>query len=93
MKAAIYRFFDADGTLIYVGQTADPFNRLRLHGVETAWADEIVRVEIHRVKTRRDARLLERQVIADEAPLYNVHFNVGRWNKRTNMQLHKRSSP
>ncbi len=70
-KHAVYRFFDANGALLYIGLTVDPGARLRAHRSKPWWFD-IVRIEIERHETRQAAAIAERAAIKAEEPIYNV---------------------
>lgn len=71
-RTALYRHFDADGTLLYVGIARDPDKRLALHGYTARWRDYSARCEIEWHETRQDALRAERAAIAAERPIFNV---------------------
>lgn len=71
MTTSLYRFYDADNRLLYVGITSHLPRRLDEHASKSWWA----RVQIVRVQHFGDpeeARGRERRAIATEWPLYNV---------------------
>lgn len=70
-KAALYRFFGADGKLLYVGISADAFNRAKGHASTSDWSDEAASMTVTRYPTRFAAMKAERQAIGVECPLYN----------------------
>jgi predicted GIY-YIG superfamily endonuclease len=52
-RHSVYRFYDSDGVLLYVGLSCDLTERLRKHGSEKDWWVEIARVELeHYTKPR-----------------------------------------
>ncbi|MEU2443522.1 GIY-YIG nuclease family protein [Streptomyces althioticus] len=68
---ALYRFFDADGALLYVGITADLEQRWSSHQRKPWWPDVAKKtVEWH--DTRPVALAAELEAIKSEAPRYNV---------------------
>lgn len=66
----LYRFFDAEGTLIYVGITNDLKRRCTEHR-QKAWFTEVARVDATGCNTQAQASALESLVISEHAPLYN----------------------
>lgn len=74
MKAAtdVYRAYDKDGALLYVGLTCDLANRLAQHKQSSSWFSEMARLSVQHFGTRREAARVEAQAIRDERPRYNV---------------------
>lgn len=71
-ECELYRHFDKDGRLLYVGISVCAVTRLAQHeqlGAE--WYKKIVRIEIERFPTRLDAMRAELDAIKNEGPLYN----------------------
>lgn len=71
MTAYVYRIFDADERLIYVGSTVNVFNRLESHKARW-WAHQAARVKAKVYATIDAARAAERAAIASENPRWNV---------------------
>jgi hypothetical protein len=67
----LYRHFDGDGRLLYVGISLNAIIRLAAHRA-SPWFDEIARVEIERFPSREVALAAERAAIRDEKPECNV---------------------
>lgn len=67
----VYRFYDKDGNLLYVGQTAWFEERRRSHQLTKTWADEIDNVTIEEFPTRAKALKAEAKAISTENPKYN----------------------
>lgn len=70
MKTALYRHFDAEGALMYIGITADPERRLSEHVKAGKWPIASVRVEW--VRSAIDATTFERRAILEENPKHNI---------------------
>ena len=70
MTCALYRHFDADGFLLYVGISSTPDARLQQHR-SSPWFSEIRRVVIEMLPDRETAERAEREAIRTEWPLYN----------------------
>ena len=71
MTVAIYRHFDADGQLLYVGITDNPKRRLSEHMCRAIWRDEIDRIEVKWIGSREDALAAEAKAIREEQPVFN----------------------
>lgn len=70
-EALVYRFFDADGELLYVGCTFDMGPRIAQHRRDKRWWEQVVTVTLERHPDRRTALDAEAAAIADERPRYN----------------------
>lgn len=79
--AHLYRCYDGDGRLIYVGATSFLGRRLDQHRRSTWWAPQVVRVRAKLYPSFAAARQAERIAIIREAPRWNI---VARWSRRQN---------
>lgn len=70
-KVALYRHFDAAGTLLYVGITAKMKARQAAHAKGAPWAAEIAKITHEWLPTREEALAAEAMAIRDEAPRFN----------------------
>ena len=73
-KTAVYRFYDGEGRLLYVGVTKEPEVRFDTHKRERAetWWPLAVRHTIEWFDDRQAAAQAEVDAITNEAPLHNV---------------------
>lgn len=69
--SALYRFFDADGRLLYVGISKDPDKRERAHALRSPWHPHAKSRTIEWHESREAALDAERAAIHEEAPLFN----------------------
>lgn len=69
---ALYRFFDADGALLYIGLTADPGRRWKSHEANQPWWHLVRRAEMEMFPSREAVRAAEKAAIVAECPKYNV---------------------
>jgi predicted GIY-YIG superfamily endonuclease len=69
----LYRLFDADDNLLYVGISFMPENRLNQHRREKPWWCQVARRELVSYPDRNAAADAERKAIANERPIYNVN--------------------
>lgn len=76
MTFALYRHFNADGALLYVGMSAAPAQRMTHHASNSAWGREIATVELQWFDSKREALEAERQAIETEAPEYNCQHGL-----------------
>lgn len=74
---ALYRVFDADGCLLYVGQSQAPIARAFEHCKLKAWGLAIARIDVVWLPTRAEAEAAEVEAIQTERPIWNVKFQVG----------------
>jgi excinuclease UvrABC nuclease subunit len=72
----VYRCYDADGRLVYVGSTADLFARLEQHRRTSWWAGQVVQVTAKVYSNGVVARQHEREAIRRDQPRWN---KAGRW--------------
>lgn len=69
---ALYRHFDKDGVLLYVGIAINPIARLVDHRKDAHWFRDIRRVEIEYFADRKAALLAETEAIVRERPRFNL---------------------
>lgn len=70
-RTALYRAFDANDKLLYVGITDGVETRFKVHQKNAEWWPLMVRRDIEWFDTRRDAMRAEAAAIVGEGPLYN----------------------
>ena len=69
-ETELYRHFDADGKLLYVGISFSTLARLAQHR-NSGWFNRIRRIDIESFATRIEALKAEKIAIRTEAPEYN----------------------
>jgi predicted GIY-YIG superfamily endonuclease len=87
--ASVYRLFDADDRLLYVGCSGDLNKRLRDHRCKTDWFPAVARTTVEAFPTREEALAAELEAIHSEAPAHNMIGTA--WEKTA--QLIIRVSP
>lgn len=77
----VYRAFAADDSLLYIGLTAHPVDRLRQHayGLDASyWWRDVARIEYEPVPNRIVGAAVEAEAIRTERPLHNCQHARGR---------------
>lgn len=74
----LYRFWDADEQLLYVGITLNPGHRWTSHRNDKPWWSEVATITIETHPDRRAVLEAERRAIVAERPRYNIVHNYGR---------------
>lgn len=80
----VYRVYDHDDQLIYVGCTSNLFVRLSTHQISTWWAYQAKRVVAKVYPDKYYALSVERRIIQDEHPRWNLNGQSPRqhWTKQ-----------
>ena len=70
-RTAVYRHYAADGSLLYVGLSANPTRRLSEHNTRSGRRDEVARIDLEWFDSREDATAAEQQAICNLKPRDN----------------------
>lgn len=71
-RAAVYRFYAADDTLLYVGVTQRFGTRWSNHAKQKPWWPQVTRQAVVWYDTRAEALTVETEAIKTEKPVHNV---------------------
>lgn len=71
-RTALYRLYDADGALLYVGISNNPKRRFSGHRSDKPWWPEVDRHTVDWFDNMWFASVAERTAITTEAPRYNI---------------------
>ena len=72
MPTCVYRCFDAEGRLLYVGCSINPYKRVAEHrGENHGWVYDLARFTVEVYPDRATAEWVERRAIRTEHPLWN----------------------
>lgn len=86
----LYRHFDENNELLYVGISLSTVYRLSQHKVASPWFADIKKVEIETFPSREEALEAEREAIQTEDPKYNIvhkkHENLAEFISETEDQ-------
>lgn len=72
-EAAVYRLYGEPGTLLYVGCSAEPGNRMKEHR-RSAWWSQVRHSRVVWYGSKDEAADAEQQVILTENPAHNVGY-------------------
>ena len=68
----LYRYFDENDRLLYVGITKNQFSRLQSHAMSAKWFGLIHKATFRHFTSREDVKRAELKAIATENPLFNI---------------------
>lgn len=71
----VYRIYDIDGNLLYVGCSVNAYTRIPQHKAYTVWYQRMARFTVHRYRDRAIALAIEDLAISTEKPEFNVTQN------------------
>ena len=71
MNTTLYRYFDGDGHLLYVGITKNQFDRFAQHSKNSVWFSQIATATFEHFESRDQALIAETRAIGTELPKYN----------------------
>lgn len=75
-RTAIYRLYDEEDRLLYVGITASPTARWASHSLSKPWWRDVARFDLAWLPSLTAAQSAERTAIRSERPLHNVQLNA-----------------
>ena len=71
MRYQLYRHYDANNLLLYVGISNSFLQRTISHGHNSEWFNQIVRIEVAHFATKHLAIVAEMNAIKSEKPVFN----------------------
>lgn len=71
----LYRWYDVDGVLLYVGITVDRERRERDHARGSMWSEFAVTSKVETLPSRVEAERAERSAVHNERPIFNRKHN------------------
>lgn len=92
-RTALYRLYDADDRLLYVGITTSPKHRWGAHARDKTWWGEVARKDVEWFERRKSAERIEKIEIEEERPIYNRTFNGDRRRELQNADIRASSQP
>ena len=77
-KQTLYRFYDGNDELLYVGITKFFEPRLKQHYRNAEWFFDTAFVRLEHFATRQEVEMAESYAIKNENPRYNIAKNPGK---------------
>ena len=77
-QTELYRHYDKDGLLLYVGISLSALNRLSQHKTQSRWFIKIDTVKVTHYTSRKAALAAEKRAIKSEKPKYNKTYGTYR---------------
>ena len=74
-RSYVYRMWDKDGVLLYIGKSNKPLDRWKQHHRDKPWFEQATRFEYEPHEDEAAAYAAEREAIKTEHPLYNIVNN------------------
>lgn len=71
----LYRLYNADGELLYIGIAGNPGRRFEQHRKDKPWWGTVAEIKVEHFDTRDQAAQAETAAIKHERPLHNVIHN------------------
>ncbi|KDR96796.1 GIY-YIG catalytic domain-containing protein [Peptoclostridium litorale DSM 5388] len=68
----VYRLYDKDDKLLYVGKTTSLETRMTTHKLDLRWKDELTRIEVAQCNSKTDMDIYELYYINKLNPLHNI---------------------
>lgn len=91
---ALYRHFDCNGKLLYIGASGAPLHRLYYHGLSSSWHNQIARIDVEHFETSQESFKAEKAAIRSEMPIYNVDCNESNPLREQPMpKIHEKNQP
>lgn len=89
-KTSLYRHYNANGDLLYVGIASSHLVKLGTHMETADWRDMIATIKVEHFATREEAIAAEKTAIETEEPLFNlVHTKAGTRGGMLRRAFHK----
>lgn len=70
-RTALYRHYDAEGTLLYVGASLHPVYRQIQHHADAHWFNAVARIDVEWFDSKAAAMAAEAAAIATDRPAFN----------------------
>lgn len=85
-RTDLYRHFDKEGRLLYVGISFRAIVRQAAHSNASPWWNDVATITVDRFPSRRSASAAEKRAVEEEKPLYNKHFGKKPFRYRSKRQ-------
>lgn len=88
---SVYRCFDADGDLLYVGASIQPLSRIWGHVVNSPWIHLVKTINVEVFEDKMVMAASEKKAIQDEGPRFNITYSKNPAKARCELEKLKAS--
>ena len=75
-EQTLYRFFDKENNLLYIGISINAYNRYKGHLATKTWMDGVANITLQGYNSRAEVEAAEIEAIRSENPKYNrIRYN------------------
>ena len=92
-RVSLYRHFDADGRLLYVGAAISVTRRTYRHRAMSEWFDDVRTITIEPFDSEEEALAAEIEAIRTEGPLFNTQHAPPKIDCKTGRRVSARGRP
>lgn len=71
----LYRHYDKNDVLLYLGISLTLFQRLADHKLYSIWFNEVTKITVERFNSEKNLLIAEKKAIKNEKPLYNIQHS------------------
>jgi len=87
MKTVLYRYYNDNKELLYVGITGDQSKRFSAHNRSSEWMQLATTAKLEHYATRGDAKAAETKAIKEENPIYNIAESLNSFMNKSTLRL------
>ena len=78
MTQTLYRHFDANNNLLYIGVSSRISQRIKEHSIHSSWWKNVSKITLEHFETRKEVLEAERNAIIAEQPKHNIKHKNGK---------------
>lgn len=75
-ETSVYRHYDSDNILLYIGISQDFLSRTFMHKRSAHWWRQIATIKVEHFSAREDAEIAEKLAIIKERPIFNTTYST-----------------
>lgn len=91
IKPKLYRHYDSEGKLLYIGISTNITARIAAHRSNSHWFDQVSIIKIENFSCLKELRFAEKKAVEQEEPFYNTVYNTNNkvFKERDLLGLHE----
>ena len=75
MTKILYRHYDENDRLLYIGVSNSFFERLSNHKNHSHWFEKVTKIHLEHFDSQEDLLIAEKKAIKKEKPLHNIRYS------------------